>query len=226
MKKLRRTSKKKVQQIRKENIEQRFMRLMRDLFNVISISPSTHITYRRRYSPPLMSGLCPGPLWSIRYQLYMDEFPHSDVLKIIQTFLCWNWNINILAAGCLLKGWKVQALLCLASSQPKWDARSTDRAPVLVISSPLFDSYHQISSADSPCAPSLLLLFLFEFFHVHFQIPWRRKSGFSVRNNKPWFIYHAACLKLFSACLCVFASTLTTCISEKQTLTIPSKSRR
>lgn len=35
--------------------------------------------------------------------------------KIIQTFLCWNWNINILPAGCLVKGWKVGGvLLCFA----------------------------------------------------------------------------------------------------------------
>lgn len=35
--------------------------------------------------------------------------------KIIQTFLCWNWSINISPAGCLLKGWKVEgALLCFA----------------------------------------------------------------------------------------------------------------
>lgn len=38
--------------------------------------------------------------------------------KIIQTFLCWNWSINISPAGCLLKGWKGEkarcALLCFA----------------------------------------------------------------------------------------------------------------
>lgn len=32
--------------------------------------------------------------------------------KIIQTFLCWNWSINISPACCLLKGWKVEKACC------------------------------------------------------------------------------------------------------------------
>lgn len=144
-----------------------------------SASLRQHVAYRLRHFPRLMLGLCSSPLWSIRYQLYMAEFPHSDVLKIIQTFLCWNWNINISATACLLKGWKVDAALCSASvsfsSPPKWEAHSAVCAPALVISSPLLDSHYQISSADSLLVSALLFLlrfdFFFFFFHVHFQFP-------------------------------------------------------
>lgn len=76
-----------------------------------SASLHRHVTHRLIYFPPLMFGLCSSRLWSIPYQLYMTEFPHSDVLKIIQTFLCLNWNINISTTGCLLKGWKLEVAL-------------------------------------------------------------------------------------------------------------------
>lgn len=74
-----------------------------------------------------MFGLCSIRLSSLPYQLYMAKSPHSDVLKIIQTFLCWNWNINISATGCLLKGWKVEALLrsCSVALSCCWNENRT-----------------------------------------------------------------------------------------------------
>lgn len=145
-----------------------------------------------------MFGLCSSRLWSILYQLYMGEFPHSDVLKIIQTFLCWNWNINISATGCLLKGWSgTPLLLCCSFSLLKWESHSVSPYP----RSRDFLTFTWLLLSDQlgwfTVASALLLLFLFDFFflNVHFQFPWRRKSGSRARNNKPWFIYRAAYLR-------------------------------
>lgn len=151
------------------------------------------------YFPALVFGVCSRRLWSVPYQLYMAEFSHSDVLKLIQTFLCWNWNINISMTGCLLKGWKGEATLRFCSVALSC-CRNENRIP---LSAPPFSwlphlYLTQISWADSllPLPFSYSLIFFF-FLHDYFQFPWRRKSGSSTRNTKPWFIYHAACLRWF-----------------------------
>ena len=154
------------------------------------------------YFPPLMFGLCSSRLWSIPYQIYMVEFPHSDVLKIIQTFLCWNWNINISATGCLLKAGRLKQRLASCSFALS-RCRNENHIPLSATSFSWFPHLYltliirSVELIHCCFCPSLILPLWFFFFYIHFQFPRRRKCGSSARNNKPWFIYQAACLRWF-----------------------------
>lgn len=72
---------------------------------------------KHTYTPPPVSvPVLSHPVINISAISIIDRWisPHRCT-KIIQTFLCWNWSINISPAGCLLRGWKVEgALLCFA----------------------------------------------------------------------------------------------------------------
>lgn len=174
-----------------------------------------------------MWGLWSSPLWSIRYQLYMAEFPHSDVLKNHSDISLLELKHQYFSDWLFVERLKglSSALLprCFTSSQPKWEAPSIVRTPVLVISPLLLDSYHRISWADSPFASAPPLLFLFDFLPRPFSESLEDKIWLR-REKQQALIYLSSevVLSLF-LCLCLHSDNIHL---WKANVNHPSKSGR